>query len=150
LDLFKSGPCQAAGGALERGSRSEQSVNLALAEMYVQGVSTRKVIEVLQKLVGPEVSISSTQISRCTQKLNEGLHAWRNRPLEDTPYLLLDARYERVREAGQVVDCALLVGRGRRGQRPPAGTGCVGRIIRSRSPLAGLSGQFDSTRSTWG
>ena len=95
--------------ALERGSRSEQSVNLALAEMYVQGVSTRKVIEVLQKLVGPEVSISSTQISRCTQKLDEGLEAWRNRPLEDTPYLLLDARYERVREAGQVVDCAVLV-----------------------------------------
>jgi putative transposase len=95
--------------ALERGSRSEQSVNLALAEMYVQGVSTRKVIEVLQKLVGPEVSISSTQISRCTQKLDEGLDAWRNRPLEETPYLLLDARYERVREAGQVVDCAVLV-----------------------------------------
>ncbi len=77
---------------MERGSRSEQSVNLALAEMYVQGVSTRKVIEVLQKLVGPDVSISSTQISRCTQKLDEGFDAWRNRPLEETPYLLLDAR----------------------------------------------------------
>lgn len=84
-------------------------MNLALAEMYVQGVSTRKVIEVLQKLVGPEVSISSTQISRCAQKLDESLDAWRNRPLEETPYLLLDARYERVREAGQVVDCAVLV-----------------------------------------
>ena len=46
--------------ALERGSRSEQSMNLALAEMYVQGVSTRKVITVLQQLVGPEISISST------------------------------------------------------------------------------------------
>ena len=95
--------------ALERGSRSEQSVNLALAEMYVQGVSTRKVIEVLQKLVGPEVSISSTQISRCAEKLDVGLEAWRNRPLDETPYVLLDARYERVREAGQVVDCAVLV-----------------------------------------
>ena len=95
--------------ALERGSRSEQSVNLALAEMYVQGVSTRKVIEVLQKLVGPEVSISSTQISRCAEKLDMGLEAWRNRPLDETPYVLLDARYERVREAGQVVDCAVLV-----------------------------------------
>jgi len=50
--------------------------------MYVQGVSTRKVIEVLQKLVGPEVSISSTQISRCAEKLDVGLEAWRNRPLE--------------------------------------------------------------------
>lgn len=95
--------------ALERGSRSEQSVNLALAEMYVQGVSTRKVIEVLQKLVGPEVSISSTQISRCAEKLDIGLQAWRERPLDETPYVLLDARYERVREAGQVVDCAVLV-----------------------------------------
>ena len=95
--------------ALERGSRSEQSVNLALAEMYVQGVSTRKVIEVLQKLVGPDVSISSTQISRCVEKLDVGLQAWRDRPLDETPYLLLDARYERVREAGQVVDCAVLV-----------------------------------------
>ena len=79
--------------ALERGSRSEQSVNLALAEMYVQGVSTRKVIEVLQKLVGPEVSISSIQISRCTEKVDVGLEAWRNRPLDETPYVLLDARY---------------------------------------------------------
>jgi transposase-like protein len=84
-------------------------MNLALAEMYVQGVSTRKVIEVLQKLVGPEVSISSTQISRCTALLDTGLHAWRTRPLEETPYVILDARYERVREAGRVVDCAVLV-----------------------------------------
>jgi putative transposase len=71
--------------ALERGSRSEQSVNLALAEMYVQGVSTRKVIKALQKLLCLELSISFTQISRCAQKLDEGLDAWPNRPLEDTP-----------------------------------------------------------------
>lgn len=95
--------------ALERGSRTEQSLHLALAEMYVQGVSTRKVIEVLQKLVGPEVNISSTQVSRCAEKLDEGLHAWRTRPLDSTPYILLDARYERVRHAGQVIDCAVLV-----------------------------------------
>ena len=95
--------------ALERGTRSEQAMNLALAEMYVQGVSTRKVIGVLQKLVGPEISLSSTQISRCTALLDESLQAWRNRPLDETPYVILDARYERVREAGQVVDCAVLV-----------------------------------------
>ena len=96
--------------ALERGSRTEQSVNLALAEMYVQGVCTRKVIEVLQKLVGPEVvNISTTQVSRCAQQLDAGLEAWRQRPLDETPYVLLDARYERVREAGRVVDCAVLV-----------------------------------------
>ena len=44
-------------------------MNLALAEMCVQGVSTRKVIEVLQKLVGPKVSTSSSQVSRCAEKL---------------------------------------------------------------------------------
>lgn len=95
--------------ALEKGTRTEQALNLALAEMYVQGVSTRKVIEVLQRLVGPEVSISSTQVSRATERLGAGLAAWRARPLGPTPYVLLDARYERVREGGQVVDCAVLV-----------------------------------------
>ena len=95
--------------ALERGSRSEQALNLALAEMYVQGVSTRKVIMVLQKLLGSEINLSSTQVSRCTELLDKSLEAWRNRPLDDTPYLILDARYERVRDAGQVVDCAVLV-----------------------------------------
>jgi Transposase and inactivated derivatives len=95
--------------ALEKGTRTEQAVNLALAEMYVQGISTRKVIEVLQKLLGPEIAISSTQVSRCMEKLDEGLENWRQRPLEETPYVYLDARYERVREAGQIVDCAVLV-----------------------------------------
>jgi putative transposase len=95
--------------ALEKGSRSEQAMTLALAEMYVQGVSTRKVIEVLQKLVGADIAISSTQISRCTATLDEGLEKWRNRPLGLTPYLVLDARYERVRHAGQVIDCAVLI-----------------------------------------
>jgi putative transposase len=95
--------------ALEKGSRTDQALNLMMAEMYVQGVSTRKVIEVLQRLVGPEVSISSTHVSRATEKLDVGLAAWRDRPLGETPYVLLDARYERVREAGQIVDCAVLV-----------------------------------------
>ena len=95
--------------ALEKGSRTDQAVNLMMAEMYVQGVSTRKVIEVLQRLIGPEVSISSTQVSRATEQLDTGLAAWRERPLGVTPYLLLDARYERIREAGQIVDCAVLV-----------------------------------------
>ena len=80
--------------ALEKGSRTEQALNLALAEMYVQGVSTRKVIEVLQRLLGPEVAISSTQVSRCAEKLDAGLAAWRERPLDEiqdeTPYVLLD------------------------------------------------------------
>jgi transposase-like protein len=68
-----------------------------------------KVKEVLQKLGGLEVSISSTQISRCAEKLDVGLEAWRNRPLDETPYALLDPSYERVREVGQVDDCTVLV-----------------------------------------
>ena len=95
--------------ALEKGSRTEQALNIALAEMYVQGVSTRKVITVLQALLGPEVSISSTQVSRAAEQLDAGLAAWRERPLDETPYLFLDARYERVREGGRLVDCAVLV-----------------------------------------
>ena len=95
--------------ALEKGSRTEQAVNLACAEMYVQGVSTRKVITVLQSLLGPEVAISSTQVSKAAANLDAGLTAWRERPLDETPYLILDARYERVREAGKIIDCAVLV-----------------------------------------
>jgi len=112
-DLTFAVPQVRAGGfypsALEKGSRTDQALNLMMAEMYVQGVSTRKVIEVLQRLLGPEVSISSTQVSRATEQLDTGLAAWRERPLGATPYVLLDARYERVREAGQIVDCAVLV-----------------------------------------
>jgi transposase-like protein len=73
------------------------------------GQARGKVIEVLQKLVGADIAISSTQISRCTATFDEGMGKWRNRPLGITPYLVLDARYERVRHAGQVIDCAVLI-----------------------------------------
>jgi putative transposase len=95
--------------ALEKGTRTEQALNIALAEMYVQGVSTRKVTDILVKLLGPEVSISSTQVSRAAEQLDAGLAVWRERPLDETPYVFLDARYERVRESGRLVDCAVLV-----------------------------------------
>ena len=95
--------------ALEKGTRTEQALNLALAEMYVQGVSTRKVTDILVKLLGPEVSLSSTQVSRAAEQLDAGLAVWRERPLGETPYVFLDARYERVREGGQLIDCAVLV-----------------------------------------
>jgi transposase-like protein len=95
--------------ALDKGTRTERALNVALAEMYVQGVSTRKVITVLQALLGPEVAISSTQVSRAAEQLDSGLAAWRERPLGETPYVLLDARYERIREGGRLIDCAVLV-----------------------------------------
>ncbi len=95
--------------ALEKGTRTDQAVHLALAEMYVQGVSTRRGIEVLQRLLGPEISLSSAQVSRAAAKLDEGLKAWRERPLVEVPYLFLDARYEKVRLEGRIVDCAVLI-----------------------------------------
>ena len=93
--------------ALERGERSERALKLAVAEMYVQGVSTRKVAKITAELCG--LDISSTQVSRAAKLLDEELEAWRNRPLEQIEYLIVDARYEKVRVAGSVRDCAVLV-----------------------------------------
>ena len=107
--------------ALERGERSERALKLAVAEMYVQGVSTRKVAEITQELCGLE--ISSTQVSRAAQLLDEELQAWRERPLERVPYVILDARYEKVRHGGSVRDCAVLIAIGvlENGQRSVLG-----------------------------
>jgi transposase-like protein len=93
--------------ALERGERSERALKLAVAEMYVQGVSTRKVAKITAELCGLEVS--SSQVSRAAKLLDEELEAWRNRPLEQIEYLIVDARYEKVRVAGSVRDCTVLV-----------------------------------------
>lgn len=92
--------------ALERGERSERALKLAVAEMYVQGISTRKVTQVLEQLCGLE--ISSTQVSRCAELLDGELEQWRQRPLGEILYLILDARYEKVRQGGAVVSCAVL------------------------------------------
>ena len=92
---------------LERGERSERALKLAVAEMYVQGVSTRKVAEITQELCG--LDVSSTQVSRAAELLDQELQAWRERPLDSVPYLILDARYEKVRHGGSVRDCAVLI-----------------------------------------
>ena len=92
---------------LERGERSERALKLAVAEMYVQGVSTRKVTQITKELCG--LDISSTQVSRAATLLDEELEAWRTRPLGCVPYLVLDARYEKVRHGGTVRDCAVLI-----------------------------------------
>lgn len=96
--------------ALERGMRSERALKVALAEMYVKGVSTRKVAAITEKLCGFEVT--STQVSRAAAELDEELEAWRNRPLGRFPYLVLDARYEKVRHGPSVVSCAVLMAAG--------------------------------------
>jgi transposase-like protein len=96
--------------SLERGLRSERALKLAIAEMYVQGVSTRRVTEVTRELCGLEVT--SAQVSRAAAELDGQLQAWRERPLGRCGYLVLDARYEKVRHAGSVIDCAVLVAMG--------------------------------------
>jgi putative transposase len=92
--------------ALEKGQRSERALTLTLAEMYVQGVSTRKVTAIVEQLCGS--SVSSSVVSKAAKLLDETLEAWRNRPLGEFPYVFLDARYEKVRQDGQVRDAAIL------------------------------------------
>jgi putative transposase len=94
-----------------RYQRSEKALLLALAEMYVQGVSTRKVRAVTEELCGHGFSASS--VSAMTVQLDTELERFMTRPLtEEYAYLILDARYERVREAGVIRRRAVLVALG--------------------------------------
>jgi transposase-like protein len=92
--------------ALEKGLRSERALTLALAEMYVQGVSTRKVKAITEELCG--VSITSSAVSQAASQLDGELAKWRGRPLGEYPFLFLDAYYEQVREDGHIRDLAVL------------------------------------------
>lgn len=92
--------------SLERGQRSSRAVMLAVAEMYIKGVSTRQAEDVMREF-GIE-SLSSTQVSRATKMLDGELAAWRNRTLGQMRYLILDARYEKARHDGVVRDVAVL------------------------------------------
>ena len=96
--------------ALERGLRSERALKVAIAEMYIQGVSTRKVAAVMKKLCG--LDVTSMEVSRATALLDHQFEAWRTRPLGQTPYLLLDARYEKVRHGDSVISSATLIATG--------------------------------------
>lgn len=92
----------------ERYQRSEKALVGALTEMYVQGVSTRKVKAITEELCGHEVSAST--ISRLNQNLDEELERFAGRHLEDPfPYLILDARYEKVREEGVIRSQAVMI-----------------------------------------
>ena len=92
----------------ERYQRSERALVAALAEMYVQGVSTRKVKAITEELCGHRFSASS--ISAINKRLDASLAQFAGRRLEEAyPYLILDARYERVREAGVIRSQAVLV-----------------------------------------
>lgn len=92
----------------ERYQRSEKALVAALAEMYVQGVSTRKVKAITEELCGHEFSASA--ISRVNKNLDEELEKFAGRQLEEEyPYLILDARYEKVREDGVIHSRAVLI-----------------------------------------
>ena len=92
----------------ERYQRSERALVAALTEMYVQGVSTGKVKAISEELCGH--SFSACSISAMNQRLDASLAQFAGRPLgEAFPYLILDARYERVREAGVIASQAVLI-----------------------------------------
>ncbi len=93
--------------ALEKGLRSERALTLTLAEMYIQGVSTRKVAAILEQMCGS--GISSSAVSQATKLLDEKVNQWLMSPLLEMPYLYLDARYEKVRQDGQIRDAAVLI-----------------------------------------
>lgn len=92
-----------------RYQRSEQALVLTLMEMYLQGVSTRKVATITEQLCGTR--FSKSQVSSLTVQLDTRLRAWRERPLSAAayPYLTVDARYEKVRQGGQIVSQGVLL-----------------------------------------
>jgi putative transposase len=95
----------------EQYQRSEKALVAALAQMYVQGVSTRKVAAITEELCGHQFSASS--ISTITARLDQQLEEFSRRPLsQEFPYVVVDARYERVREGGVIVSRAILIALG--------------------------------------
>jgi len=92
-----------------RWQRSERAMLTACAQMYFQGVSTRRVQQVLKEMGG--LGISSGQVSRIAAELDEQLSVFRNRRLDYTQYrfLVIDARYEKVRRNGHIVSQAVLI-----------------------------------------
>ena len=92
---------------LEKGSRSDRALKSAIATMYVEGVSTRRVTKIMETLCGFQVS--SGQVSNLTKELDFEFEKWRNRQLPEIRYITLDATYYKVRIDGVVRDCATLI-----------------------------------------
>ena len=92
----------------EKYQRNEKALTLAIMEMYIQGVSTRKVKKITEELCGLEISRS--QVSALAKGLDEDITIWRKRPFEkEFPYLVVDARYEKVRRGGHVIFQGVLI-----------------------------------------
>jgi len=109
---------------LEKGERTEQALKLALAEAYVQGVSTRRTKHITEELCGKE--ISSSQVSRFAQVLDEEVQKFKERPLGKYRYVYFDADYEKIRYEGSVRSLAVLkaVGINEEGRREVLGISC--------------------------
>lgn len=120
----------------DKWQRSERALVVAVQEMYIQGVSTRKVSAVLEQMGGAEMSAAS--VSRCAAELDEQVQAFRTRRLDDKlwPCLMVDARYEKVRVRGRVVSQAVLI---------VAGVSCDG-----RREILGLWCGDSESEGTWG
>lgn len=95
---------------LDKGSRSERALKAAIAEMYVKGVSTRKVEAITKELCG--LDVTATQVSRATKELDEEFEQFRNRSLGEYPYVYLDGTYFKVRYQGSVISMACLLAYG--------------------------------------
>lgn len=93
----------------ERYQRTERALISAMQEMYVQGVSTRKVTEVMEAICGFDVSVA--QVSKASCELDEEIKRFRERRLSDYeyPYLMVDARYEKLRRNGRIVNIAVMI-----------------------------------------
>jgi len=96
--------------SLEKGCRSEKALKLAIAQMYIQGVSTRRVTKIVEQLCG--FGVTQAQVSEAAKLLDEEIEIWRNRPLGAFDYLMVDATYEKVRMDKAVVSGALLIAHG--------------------------------------
>ena len=111
---------------LEKGSRSDRALKSAIATMYVEGVSTRRVSRIMEEMCGFEVS--SGQVSNLNKQLDSEFEKWRNRPLPEISSMTVDATYYKVRIDGVVRDCATLIAHGIRrddGKRMILGVSCA-------------------------
>lgn len=93
--------------SLERGSRSDRALRMAVAEMYIKGVSTRKVQSIFNELC--DVNITADQVSRAMQELDDELQNWRTRPIGVVKVLFADATYHKARINGVVVSVATFI-----------------------------------------
>ena len=111
LSIPQSRDCGFSTELFERYQRSEKAFISCLQEMVIHGVATRRVRKITEKLCG--VTFSKSQVSEITKKLDKQVKAWLSRPLtEKYPYLIVDARYEKIRRDHKVESNAVMIAKG--------------------------------------